>query len=180
MTTRVDYGLHDALLVVDMQNDFCEGGALAVAGGSALVPGINAEIDAARRAGDYCDLTVEAPGFAVVTRQLTLSVGQALDVPLKLEVAGVTEHVNIDSTVPMIETVRTQIAETVRRCRKCGGWQRETSRADRDQQNGNAGQGAGGGRRHGQGAVDETEGVIGGAQGALRRGDRRPLRSGVR
>ncbi|MEM6355329.1 MAG: bifunctional nicotinamidase/pyrazinamidase [Pseudomonadota bacterium] len=32
----------DALIIVDMQNDFCEGGALAVAGGSALVPGINA------------------------------------------------------------------------------------------------------------------------------------------
>ncbi|GHC17824.1 nicotinamidase [Aidingimonas halophila] len=44
------YGTGDVLLVVDMQNDFCEGGALAVAGGHALVPGINAEIEAARRA----------------------------------------------------------------------------------------------------------------------------------
>lgn len=51
MTMKVDYGSHDALLVVDMQNDFCEGGALAVAGGAALVPGINAEIEAARAAG---------------------------------------------------------------------------------------------------------------------------------
>lgn len=51
MTMKVDYGSHDALLVVDMQNDFCEGGALAVAGGAALVPGINAEIAAARAAG---------------------------------------------------------------------------------------------------------------------------------
>ncbi|MEM8759750.1 MAG: isochorismatase family protein, partial [Pseudomonadota bacterium] len=32
----------DALIIVDMQNDFCEGGALAVAGGDALVPDINA------------------------------------------------------------------------------------------------------------------------------------------
>ncbi|MEM7500041.1 MAG: bifunctional nicotinamidase/pyrazinamidase [Pseudomonadota bacterium] len=32
----------DALIVIDVQNDFCEGGALAVAGGSAIVPGINA------------------------------------------------------------------------------------------------------------------------------------------
>ena len=31
-----------ALLVIDMQNDFCPGGALAVPGGDALVPGINA------------------------------------------------------------------------------------------------------------------------------------------
>jgi hypothetical protein len=64
------------------------------------------------RTGVY-DLTVEAPGFAALTRQLTLSVGQALDVPLKLEVAGVAAQVNVDSTVPMIETVRTQITETI-------------------------------------------------------------------
>ena len=31
-----------ALLVIDVQNDFCPGGALAVAGGSDIVPGINA------------------------------------------------------------------------------------------------------------------------------------------
>jgi nicotinamidase/pyrazinamidase len=30
-----------ALIVVDMQNDFCEGGALAVAGGNAIVPAVN-------------------------------------------------------------------------------------------------------------------------------------------
>ncbi|MBB3141823.1 nicotinamidase [Halomonas organivorans] len=47
---QVNYGPGDALLVVDMQNDFCEGGALAVAGGNALVAGINAEIAAARAA----------------------------------------------------------------------------------------------------------------------------------
>ncbi|MFO7648518.1 isochorismatase family protein [Halomonas sp. 3H] len=51
MSMNVDYGPGDALLVVDMQNDFCEGGALAVTGGAALVPGINAEIAAARAAG---------------------------------------------------------------------------------------------------------------------------------
>ncbi|MGE4532909.1 isochorismatase family protein [Halomonas sp.] len=51
MRMNLEYGPEDALLVVDMQNDFCEGGALAVAGGAALVPGINAEIAAARAAG---------------------------------------------------------------------------------------------------------------------------------
>ena len=45
------YRSGDALLVVDMQNDFCEGGALAVEGGQAIVPGINREIEAARAAG---------------------------------------------------------------------------------------------------------------------------------
>jgi nicotinamidase/pyrazinamidase len=32
---------HTALIVVDMQNDFCEGGALAVPGANAIVPAIN-------------------------------------------------------------------------------------------------------------------------------------------
>ncbi|WP_158234136.1 bifunctional nicotinamidase/pyrazinamidase [Oceaniglobus indicus] len=34
-----------ALLVIDVQNDFCPGGALAVAGGDDIVPGINALMD---------------------------------------------------------------------------------------------------------------------------------------
>jgi nicotinamidase/pyrazinamidase len=34
-------GNTDALLVIDMQQDFCPGGALAVAGGDEIVPGIN-------------------------------------------------------------------------------------------------------------------------------------------
>ncbi|HEX2272057.1 MAG TPA: TonB-dependent receptor, partial [Pyrinomonadaceae bacterium] len=65
------------------------------------------------RTGDY-DLTIEAQGFASITRQLTFSVGQSLDLPVKLEVAGVAAQVNIDGDVPMIETVRTQITETIR------------------------------------------------------------------
>ena len=32
---------HAALIVVDVQNDFCPGGALAVAGGDAVVPLVN-------------------------------------------------------------------------------------------------------------------------------------------
>jgi len=34
----------DALIVIDVQNDFCPGGALAVAGGDAVVPAINARM----------------------------------------------------------------------------------------------------------------------------------------
>ncbi|MGY6410862.1 MAG: bifunctional nicotinamidase/pyrazinamidase [Alkalilacustris sp.] len=34
-----------ALLIIDVQNDFCPGGALAVPGGDAVVPGINALMD---------------------------------------------------------------------------------------------------------------------------------------
>ncbi|WP_371225682.1 bifunctional nicotinamidase/pyrazinamidase [Roseovarius sp. 2305UL8-3] len=35
-----------ALIVIDVQNDFCPGGALAVAGGDEIVPGINTRMDA--------------------------------------------------------------------------------------------------------------------------------------
>jgi hypothetical protein len=45
---------------------------------------------------------------------LTVSIGQALDLPVKLEVAGVSAQVNIGSDVPIVETVRTQITETIR------------------------------------------------------------------
>lgn len=33
---------HDALIVIDVQNDFCPGGALAVTAGDSIIPGINA------------------------------------------------------------------------------------------------------------------------------------------
>src|ERR1051325_388186 len=65
------------------------------------------------RTGDY-DLKIEAEGFSAVTKQLPLSVGQSLDLPVKLDVAGVSAQVTIGSDVPVIETVRTQITETIR------------------------------------------------------------------
>ncbi|MBV0913421.1 bifunctional nicotinamidase/pyrazinamidase [Anianabacter salinae] len=36
---------NEALIVIDVQNDFCPGGALAVTGGDEIVPGINALLD---------------------------------------------------------------------------------------------------------------------------------------
>ena len=66
------------------------------------------------RTGAY-DLTVEASGFSAVTRQLTVLVGQNLELGVKLAVAGVSAQVNVGSAdVPLIETVRTQITETIR------------------------------------------------------------------
>jgi nicotinamidase/pyrazinamidase len=41
MATQFKTGDGDALLVIDVQNDFCPGGALAVPGGDAVVPVIN-------------------------------------------------------------------------------------------------------------------------------------------
>ena len=62
--------------------------------------------------GTY-EISVEASGFARLTRQLTLSVGQALDLPLKLAVENIAENVNVTADLPVIETVRTQVAETL-------------------------------------------------------------------
>jgi len=42
MVAGTQIGPNDALLVVDIQNDFCPGGALAVEGGDAIVPLVNA------------------------------------------------------------------------------------------------------------------------------------------
>jgi hypothetical protein len=65
------------------------------------------------RTGVY-QLTIEAQGFATLTRELTLLVGQALDVPVRLEVAGLSAQVNVGGGDLLIETVRTQITETIR------------------------------------------------------------------
>ena len=59
-------------------------------------------------------LSIEAQGFAPLTKELTVTIGQALNLSLKLEVAGVSAQVNVVSDVPMIETVRTQVTETLR------------------------------------------------------------------
>jgi hypothetical protein len=58
-------------------------------------------------------LTIEAQGFTSAHAEITVTVGQALELPLRLEVAGVTAQVNV-STAPLIETVRTQVTETIR------------------------------------------------------------------
>jgi hypothetical protein len=65
------------------------------------------------RIGDY-ELKIDANGFATVTKQLTVSVGQAIDLPIKLDVAGISAAVTIGSDTPIVETVRTQITETIR------------------------------------------------------------------
>jgi len=46
MTSSIAPGPHDALLVVDVQNDFLPGGALGVAGGDRVIAPLNAAIEA--------------------------------------------------------------------------------------------------------------------------------------
>jgi nicotinamidase/pyrazinamidase len=43
--------MHAALLIVDVQVDFCAGGALAVEGGDEVIPGLNAVVNAFDRSG---------------------------------------------------------------------------------------------------------------------------------
>lgn len=62
--------------------------------------------------GSY-QLKLERTGFAPVERRLTLTVGQALDVPIKLGVGAVTAQLDITADAPVVETVRTQVAETI-------------------------------------------------------------------
>ncbi|MFG1608773.1 isochorismatase family protein [Actinoplanes sp. NPDC049265] len=51
-----------ALIIVDVQNDFCEGGSLAVAGGAAVARGISLVLD---RAGDRWDHVVATKDYHI-------------------------------------------------------------------------------------------------------------------
>lgn len=62
--------------------------------------------------GPY-ELSAEATGFAARTLPLTLTVGQALDLPLALALPGVSARVDVAGDTPMVETRRTQAADTI-------------------------------------------------------------------
>ncbi|HST23500.1 MAG TPA: carboxypeptidase regulatory-like domain-containing protein [Blastocatellia bacterium] len=63
--------------------------------------------------GPY-QIKIEHEGFTTYNYELTLLVGQALDLPVKLTVGSLTESVNVTGgDVPVIETARTQVAGTV-------------------------------------------------------------------
>ncbi|MBV9959964.1 MAG: carboxypeptidase regulatory-like domain-containing protein, partial [Acidobacteria bacterium] len=62
-------------------------------------------------AGSYL-LKVEGDGFATVTRELTLTVGQAFDIVVPLSVAGTINSVNVIET-QTVETTRTQVSDTI-------------------------------------------------------------------
>jgi hypothetical protein len=63
--------------------------------------------------GNY-QVKAERTGFATLARRLSLSVGQTLDLTLSLELTSVTASVQVTAEPPIVETVRTQVAETVR------------------------------------------------------------------
>lgn len=58
-------------------------------------------------------LTVSAQGFAVGRLNLTLGVGQAIEVPLKLTAGAAAESVSVTAEAPVVEAGRTQVADTI-------------------------------------------------------------------
>lgn len=64
-------------------------------------------------AGPYV-LKVTQTGFSEASQEMTLTVGQTLDIPIKLFVAGVAENVAVNAiTIPIVEVTRTQVSDTI-------------------------------------------------------------------
>ncbi|MEP7273627.1 MAG: carboxypeptidase-like regulatory domain-containing protein, partial [Acidobacteriota bacterium] len=62
--------------------------------------------------GNY-SVHTQAAGFSRSERDLTLSVGQALELTLQLQVSDVAARIDVSSETPVVETVRTQLSQTV-------------------------------------------------------------------
>lgn len=58
-------------------------------------------------------LSVQASGFAVLSRELQLTVGSSFDVTLPITVAHANNHVEVSAEPPVLEANRSQISETV-------------------------------------------------------------------
>jgi hypothetical protein len=64
------------------------------------------------RVGLY-EVSASLTGFADARRRLTLTLGAAFDLPLTLNVAGVSSSVSVTADAPVLESARSQIATTV-------------------------------------------------------------------
>ncbi len=60
------------------------------------------------------ELRVESAGFEHRTVSLTLTAGQALDIPVVLNISGLTASVDVVTAAPLMDTRRTQATETIR------------------------------------------------------------------
>ncbi len=63
-------------------------------------------------AGRY-EIRISDPRFAAVPKRLTLQVGQTIDLPIAVTIAGVNTRIDVKSEVPVVESVRSEIAETI-------------------------------------------------------------------
>lgn len=59
-------------------------------------------------------LIVAAPGFANAEVGLTLTIGQVLDVPLRLTTATASESVSVTGQAPVVDAARTQVSDTIK------------------------------------------------------------------
>jgi hypothetical protein len=62
--------------------------------------------------GSY-EIKADKTGFEDAGQQFTATVGQALEIKVVLRVKSVSAQVSVDSEVPLVETSRSQVAETV-------------------------------------------------------------------
>jgi Carboxypeptidase regulatory-like domain/TonB dependent receptor len=62
--------------------------------------------------GPY-EISIDAHGFARSTVPLTLTIGQALDVPIALALSGLSTQVEVTAQAPALETRRTQANATI-------------------------------------------------------------------
>jgi hypothetical protein len=62
--------------------------------------------------GDY-HLSATAEGFVTANVDLTLTVGQAIDVPVRLPAAAVSDALSVVAAAPLVDAVRTQVAGTI-------------------------------------------------------------------
>ena len=58
-------------------------------------------------------LKIQRHGFGQLVKQLTLTIGQVVDLRLQVGIEAVTANVDITSALPLMETSRTQLTETV-------------------------------------------------------------------
>jgi hypothetical protein len=64
--------------------------------------------------GPY-EISVNKPGFAVVKRSLTLTVGSAFELPVSLAVASTAGEISVSASTVVLEAARSQIASTISR-----------------------------------------------------------------
>jgi len=62
--------------------------------------------------GDY-HLSVQLSGFTTANANLTLAVGDQVDVPITLKPAAVSESVQVEAAAPLVEARRTQLAASI-------------------------------------------------------------------
>ncbi len=62
--------------------------------------------------GSYA-VHVDHPNFARADRRFTLTIGQALDMPVRLALPGSSTAIVVTSDVPVVEAARTQLGETI-------------------------------------------------------------------